>query len=107
MEGDSHAGAAAGFEMAAENDVPMAEKAHILASAFLAVDMKCARCHDAPYHPWKQSQLFQIGAMLKRETNCGSSNQQCAKRVLREEGRESPITLTLFLVTELNLLGLR
>lgn len=65
MEGDPHAGAAAGFRMATQNDVPMAEKAHVTASAYLGVDMKCARCHDAPYHPWTQRDLFSIGAMLE------------------------------------------
>ncbi len=95
MEGDSHAGAAAGFEMAAENDVPMAEKAHILGSAFLAVDMKCARCHDAPYHPWKQKELFEIGAMLKRKTIEVPPTSSVPKEFFDRKGRESPITLTL------------
>ena len=95
MEGDSHAGAAAGFEMAAENDVPMAEKAHILGSAFLAIDMKCARCHDAPYHPWKQAELFQIGAMLKRQTIEVPATSSVPKEFFDRKGRESPITLTL------------
>ncbi len=95
MEGDSHAGAAAGFEMAAENDVPMAEKAHILGSAFLAVDMKCARCHDAPYHPWKQKELFEIGAMLKRSTIEVPPTSSVPKEFFDRKGRESPITLTL------------
>jgi len=26
--------------------------------------MQCARCHDAPYHPYTQEQLFHLGAML-------------------------------------------
>ena len=95
MEGDSHAGAAAGFEMAAENDVPMAEKAHILGSAFLGLDMKCARCHDAPYHPWKQAELFQIGAMLKRQTIEVPPTSSVPKEFFDRKGRESPITLTL------------
>jgi Protein of unknown function (DUF1553)/Protein of unknown function (DUF1549)/Concanavalin A-like lectin/glucanases superfamily len=95
MEGDSHAGAAAGFEMAAENDVPMAEKAHILGSAFLAVDMKCARCHDAPYHPWKQKELFEIAAMLKRTTIEVPPTSSVPKEFFDRKGRESPITLTL------------
>ena len=30
-----------------QNDVPMAAKAHIIGTAFLGVDIKCARCHDA------------------------------------------------------------
>ncbi|MCV6900723.1 DUF1549 domain-containing protein, partial [Escherichia coli] len=53
--------------MASENDVPMAAKAHILASAFLGVEMKCARCHDAPYHPWTQRELFSMAAMLENK----------------------------------------
>lgn len=66
MQGDVQAGGPAGFSMAADNDVPMAEKAHIVSSAFLGVNMKCARCHDAPYHPWTQRDLFEIAAMLKQ-----------------------------------------
>lgn len=66
MEGSIYQGAPAGFSMATMNDAPMAAKAHVLAKAFLAVEMQCARCHDAPFHPWGQEQLFQFGAMLKR-----------------------------------------
>ena len=32
--------------------------------AFLAADMKCARCHDAPAHPFDQSQLFGVAGLL-------------------------------------------
>lgn len=67
MKGDSKAGGPAGFGIAAQNDVPMAAKAHILGTAFLGVEMKCARCHDAPYHASKQQDLFQVAAMLKRD----------------------------------------
>ena len=67
MKGDSKAGGPAGFGLAAENDVPMAAKAHILGTAFLGVEMKCARCHDAPYHASKQQDLFQLAAMLNRD----------------------------------------
>ncbi len=67
MRGDAKAGGPAGFGLAAQNDVPMAAKAHILGTAFLGVEMKCARCHDAPYHDSKQEELFQLAAMLKRD----------------------------------------
>lgn len=67
MEGSAGGGGPAGFGMASENDVPMAAKAHVLGTAFLGVNMKCARCHDAPYHDWKQGDLFSIAAMLKGE----------------------------------------
>ncbi len=65
MKGSKYEGGAAGFELATENDVPMAAKAHILGTAFLGIDMKCARCHDAPYHPYGQRDLFSIAAMLE------------------------------------------
>ncbi len=67
MKGNAKAGGPAGFALAAQNDVPMAAKAHILGTAFLGVEMKCARCHDAPYHDAKQQELFQLAAMLKRD----------------------------------------
>ena len=67
MEGDVQAGAPAGFGMAAQNDVPMAAKAHILSTAFLGQEMTCARCHDSPYHQSKQRDLFEMAAMLNRK----------------------------------------
>ena len=66
MEGSRYFGGPAGFEMAAQNDVPMAAKAQIVGRAFLGLNMTCARCHDAPYHDFKQEDLFQLAAMLKR-----------------------------------------
>jgi len=67
MEGSSYYGGPAGFAMATQNDAPLAAKAHVLAKAFLAMDMTCARCHDAPYHPFKQRELFSLAAMLDRQ----------------------------------------
>jgi mono/diheme cytochrome c family protein len=67
MEGGLLAGGPAGFSMAAENDVPMAAKAHILSTAFLGQEMTCARCHDSPYHQSKQRDLFEMAAMLNRK----------------------------------------
>lgn len=66
MEGSAASGGPAGFGIASQNDVPMAAKAHIIGTAFLAVEMKCARCHDAPYHDVKQEDLFSVAALLKR-----------------------------------------
>lgn len=66
MEGSSLFGGPGGFELATQNDAPFAAKAHIIGQAFLALEMKCARCHDAPYHDFKQSDLFSLAAMLKR-----------------------------------------
>lgn len=66
MEGSANFGGPAGFEMASQNDAPFAAKAHIIGQGFLALEMKCARCHDAPYHDFAQEDLFSIAAMLKR-----------------------------------------
>lgn len=66
MEGSVHYGGPAGFGLASENDVPLAQKAQIIAQAFMGMQMQCARCHDAPYHDFKQRDLFSLTAMLKR-----------------------------------------
>ncbi|CAN5485685.1 hypothetical protein BH23VER1_BH23VER1_06650 [soil metagenome] len=64
FRGSQFYGGAAGFALASENDAPMAAKAHILGTAFLGVEMKCARCHDSPYHSTTQRDLFEISALL-------------------------------------------
>jgi hypothetical protein len=66
MEGSSYYGGPAGFGVATQNDVPMAAKAQLIGQAFLGMQMKCARCHDAPFHDFNQKDLFSIAAMLQR-----------------------------------------
>lgn len=66
MEGSANYGGPAGFGIATQNDLPTAAKAQVLASAFLANEMKCARCHDAVHHSFEQRELFQLAAMLGR-----------------------------------------
>jgi hypothetical protein len=66
MEGSVAYGGPAGFGLATQNDAPLAEKAHVLAKSFLAIELKCARCHDAPYHPFKQHDTFSLAALLDR-----------------------------------------
>lgn len=66
MEGSQRYGGPAGFGVATQNDAPMAAKAHVLGQAFLGLNMKCARCHDAPAHDFLQRDLFSVAAMLKR-----------------------------------------
>lgn len=66
MEGSQLYGGPGGFALATQNDVPMAAKAHIIGQAFLGLEMKCARCHDAPFHDFRQEDLFSLAAMLKR-----------------------------------------
>ncbi|MCZ6795138.1 MAG: DUF1553 domain-containing protein, partial [Planctomycetota bacterium] len=67
MEGSKYGGSPAAFAVASQNDVPMAAKAHVLGTAFLGVQLKCSRCHDSPYHPYRQRDLFGLAAMLRRE----------------------------------------
>lgn len=67
MEGSKYYGGPAGFGMASQNDAPMAAKAQVLAKAFLGMDFSCARCHDAPSHPFMQRELFSLAAMLQRD----------------------------------------
>ena len=68
LRGSAQAGGPAGFGVASQNDVPLADKSIMLASAFMGVTMRCARCHDAPAHRSTQKELFQIAALLKMET---------------------------------------
>jgi hypothetical protein len=68
MEGSVRYGGTAGFSIASENDAPLAAKAQNLGLAFLAFDMRCARCHDAPSHDFSQEDLFHLAAMLGRGT---------------------------------------
>ncbi|MBI5775289.1 MAG: DUF1553 domain-containing protein [Verrucomicrobia bacterium] len=66
MEGSVYHGGPAGFGLATQNDVPTADRAQIVSQAFLAMNLACARCHDAPYHDFKQKDLFSLAAMLNR-----------------------------------------
>ncbi len=67
LRGSVYGGGPAGFGLATQNDVPMADRAQILSSAFLGMNLTCARCHDAPYHDFKQKDLFSLAAMLRQE----------------------------------------
>jgi len=87
MQGSMYYGGAAGFAMASQNDAPMAEKAFVLTKAFLGVNLKCARCHDAPYHPFKQGDTFQMAAMLHR----GPQSIPSSSSVPMAEGGRKPL----------------
>ncbi|MDF1745978.1 MAG: DUF1549 domain-containing protein, partial [Gimesia sp.] len=64
MEGDQQTGTS-GFALAAKNDAPLAMKGIVVMQAFLAVDLKCARCHDSPHdEDLQQSDLFALAALL-------------------------------------------
>lgn len=95
MRGSTWGGGTAGFAIASQNDVPMAAKAHVIGSAFLGIDMKCARCHDAPYHQWKQSDLFQMAAMLDRKQLTLPESSTVPAAFFEKQERKSLIEVSL------------
>lgn len=95
MRGGKWSGGAAGFELASQNDVPMAAKSMVLSSAFLGANMKCARCHDAPYHDWTQGQLFEMAAMLDRSKLRLPATSTVPAAFFEAQERQSLIEVTL------------
>jgi hypothetical protein len=92
MEGSALGGGPAGFGIATENDAPLAAKAHVLAKAFLAADMRCARCHDAPFHPFSQEDLFGLAGLLDGKTQ----TIPATSTVRRQDGGRAPaVSVTL------------
>lgn len=95
MEGSERFGGPAGFGTASQNDVPMAAKGIIVSSAFLGVQMKCARCHDAPSHESKQEDLFALAAMLERSPIKLPGSSSVPMDKLHQGGRKPLIEVTL------------
>lgn len=96
FEGSIHGGGAGGFSRAAENDVPMAAKAHIVGTAFLGVEMKCARCHDSPYHSTTQEDLFSLAALLSGKAVTLPKTSTVPPEFFQREGKaDSIVRVTL------------
>ncbi|MFT7513312.1 MAG: mono/diheme cytochrome c family protein [Candidatus Omnitrophota bacterium] len=96
FDGSTFEGGVAGFKIASENDAPMAAKAHVIATAFLGTEMKCARCHDAPYHSSTQEDLFSLAAMLEgKAITVPTSSTVPATFFTRLGGRKSLVAVTL------------
>lgn len=95
LEGSERFGGPAGFGVATGNDVPMATKGMIISSAFLGVEMKCARCHDAPTHASKQEELFSLAAMLQTTDIVLPATSSVVMDHLRQGGRKPLIEVTL------------
>lgn len=96
MRGSEREGGSAGFGMAADNDAPMATRGIVLASAFIGVQLQCARCHDSPYHQTKQRDLFSLAAMMSRKNlTVPKSSTVAAGFFEKNSGRESLISVTL------------
>lgn len=95
MEGSERFGGPAGFGTASQNDLPMAAKGIIVSSAFLGVEMKCARCHDAPAHVSSQEDLLQLAALLKQDTIRLPESSSVSVGRLHQTGRRPLIEVTL------------
>lgn len=96
MRGGAAEGGSAGFAMASENDSPMAAKGHIIASAFLGIELQCARCHDSPYHSTTQKDLYSLAAMLSRKSvTVPNTSRVPAAFFENQKVRESLIQVTL------------
>lgn len=95
MRGGTAEGGSAGFAQASQNDAPFASKGHILAGAFLGMEMQCARCHDSPYHTTTQKELFSLAAMLARNPVSVPESSTVPAGFFENMGRQSLIKVTL------------
>ena len=95
MRGSPHEGGSAGFALAGGNDSPFAAKAHIVASAFLGIELKCARCHDAPFHRSTQNDLYSLAAMLNRKSLRVPKSSQVPPEFFEKQTRQSMIQVSI------------
>jgi mono/diheme cytochrome c family protein len=95
LKGSEREGGAAGFGLAADNDAPFAAKAHILGTAFLGVELQCARCHDSPYHSSTQRDLYSLAAMMERKSVKVPVTSRVPAGFFEKKDRESLIKVTL------------
>ena len=95
MRGSARYGGPAGFGVASQNDVPMAMKGTVVAAAFLGVEMKCARCHDAPPHTSTQRDLFRLAAMLATKPQAVPATSSVPLDKIHGDGRKPLISVTL------------
>jgi len=95
MRGSIHEGGSAGFRLASNNDAPFAAKGQILASAFLGMELQCARCHDSPYHSTTQRDLYALAAMLEKKKITVPESSRVPVEFFEKKQRESLIQVTL------------
>ncbi|KAF0170507.1 MAG: hypothetical protein FD161_4599 [Limisphaerales bacterium] len=95
LRGSPHTGGSAGFGLAGENDAPFATKGQVIASAFLGIELQCARCHDSPYHSTKQRDLYALAAMFERKTVTVPKTSMVPAAFFEKQVREPLIKATL------------
>lgn len=95
LRGSKHEGGSAGFGIAANNDAPFAAKGQIVASAFLGIELQCARCHDSPYHSTKQRDLYSLAAMFEQKPVAVPVTSRVPDAFFAKQQRQSLIQVTL------------
>lgn len=95
MRGSEREGGSAGFGLAADNDAPYAAKGNIIATAFLGIELQCARCHDSPFHSTTQKDLYSLAALLERKTVTVPATSTVPAAFFEKKARESLIKVTL------------
>jgi mono/diheme cytochrome c family protein len=95
LRGSEREGGSAGFGMAADNDAPFAAKGHVIATAFLGIELQCARCHDSPYHSTKQRDLYALAAFFARKPVTVPNSSVVPAAFFEKKARESLIKVTL------------
>jgi hypothetical protein len=95
LRGSDREGGSAGFGLATDNDAPFASKGHIVATAFLGIELQCARCHDSPYHSTKQRDLFSLAAFFERKAVTVPKSSTVPDAFFEKKARESLIKVTL------------
>ena len=95
LRGSPHTGGSAGFGLAGENDAPFATKGQVIASAFLGIELQCARCHDSPYHSTKQRDLYALAAMFERKPVTVPRTSMVPAAFFEKKVREPLIRATL------------
>ena len=95
MRGSEREGGSAGFGLAADNDAPYAAKGNIIATAFLGIELQCARCHDSPFHSTTQKDLYSLAALLERKTVTVPATSTVPPAFFEKKARESLIKVTL------------
>jgi hypothetical protein len=95
MRGSIHEGGSAGFGIASENDTPAAAKGQVIASAFLGLELQCAKCHDAPFHSTTQKDLFSLAAMIDRKPVTVPKTSRVPAAFFEAKPRDSLIRVTL------------
>ncbi len=95
LRGTSAEGGSAGFGVASENDAPFAVKGQVVATAFLGIELQCARCHDSPYHSTKQRDLYGLAAMFERRPVTVPKTSRVPNAFFEAKVREPLIKVTL------------